>query len=1279
MHWPDGYALLKVLRATARGETQLATRESDGCDVVLKRYSADRAGERDSRARREFEALQTVAGAGTPGAYALVPGAPPVLVIEYIAGSSLDEWRDLHPAPTPLQFLEIAIQLTEILKRVHAAHLLHLDVTPSNVVVRGTDLVTYLIDFGMARTLGASSSPSSPSAPSSDKAIGPLIGATAMLQYVSPEQTGRMNRGVDARSDLYSLGATFHFLLTGKPPFDATDPLALIHAHMARTPTSPHLLEPSIPEALSRVVMKLLQKEPAERYQTASALCTDLRELHTRWARGDPLDADFDLGGAETPHGPRFPAKLYGRDQEIDRLRTRFEESAAGSIRIAVISGEPGTGKSAIVDELRSSLAARGGYLAIGKFDLYQDRPYAGWAAALGSIAQQLLLEPDARLAHWRDVLRAALGNVAQALVDVVPDLQFVLGDVPTIPTLGPRETQARLSLALQRFLSAFATPEHPIVLFLDDLQWSDAGSRALFEGLVTTDASPALLLVGAYRHEEVDVDHPLRALFARLERLGVNFDLMQLAPLSAAAVACMLADALGRSIEDAQPLAELVERKTANVPLLVQRFVEHLHANGLLQYQRGAGWRWDSAAVAGCDITDGAVGLMSAKIERLEPEARALLEFASCIGSEFDAPLLCQLGRRERDRVEASLFALSHAGLIAPSPGGFRFVHDRIREAAYLLLSEEERARVHHETARRLLDACSEEERKQRVFEIVEHQNRSLGLLSGELRVSALELNLLAASRALDSGVAATAESYLSVARELLCEEDWNERAATSFGVLLLSSETAFQAARFEFALSLLDQLERRRALTPLEFAQVAMKRLQVLALTQETEPCVRYVLDVLARFGVRWPMHPSNLRAWFEIRWVRWLLRGRIGPHLFRPAEEVGPEWRALLIVLNGSGGIMSRVDARLRLLGSCLLMRRYLSQGYATSPGFVLAAFTTYAYWFIGAAADPMRSIQCALDWNERVPDPVSGPRTEMIAHTLVQPWLLRRRDALAPLDLVAERSREVGDREYEYYTRFLACTYRMLAGEHVARAEEELRTLADSVERSGHWFPEPDAVHRAYRQLVAEELTDLDLERELAASEAWLATGTSSADVYMRTCWMLVLCVHNRHDLAFAQSEAIRERLFRVVPYIHVADHTFYRGLAAGTLAVHARGTDRRRYRRALRSTTRQLRRWSRSGPDFLHMVWLLEAEALHIRGHFARARDRYQQAAQRAKLSDFVHHAALAHERRARMLYAQRRETDAATALAEAAASYAQWGALAKASALEQEHQRLLGG
>jgi len=1261
---PQGYSLIKCVRESSHSKVLLASRDSDGREVVLKAYHGDlNRGGQSLRAKREFDALRAIAGSGVPEALDLVMDrTPPVLVLGRIPGIAVVEWIP-HGGARVTDFLTLATQLSDALARVHAKRMIHRDISPDNVLIEPSTLRAYLIDFGLSRLIGAVTT--------ADEDQPQSMAGT--LAYIAPEQTGRMNRGIDTRSDLYSLGATLYQVITGRRAFASDDALELIHAHIARVPPDPVALRPGLPRAVGDIVLKLMRKDPEERYQTARALHADLNACLDQLAQTGEIDPHFVLGESEAPDRPRFPAKLYGREREALQMQDLFRRCSAGERSVGLIlRAEAGSGKSALVNELRTAVAASHGHLVTGKFEPQRVRPYAGWIGALESLAQQLLLESNERLERWRRELLASLGNIAHALVDLVPDLQFILGEVPPVPSLGSRETQARLSFALQRFIAACASNEQPLVLFLDDLQWSDAGSCFLIEELLVKGPR-GLFLIGALAPSETADVQMLTATIDRLTSSAL-VEVLELEPLGASAVLAMLADTFGQTPEATVTLAELIRRKTGNSPLLVRQFVEHIHERGLLRYESGR-WKWELSEIAAADIPDGAVALMSAKIHRLETAPRFALMLGSCIGDEFNIELLCDIGGGERAELERGVHALCDEGLIAACANGFRFVHDRIREIGESLLDPDAYERLQYRAGSLLLARTADSDLPQHVFTIVEHLKRGRAHLSKDLEMRTIELNVQAGRLALSSGAHARASGYFAFARELFTEPCWSSHWKLGVDLYLQSAEAALQARDYDGGLQMLVALEAR-PLSRMERTRCAATRIRMLALSRGPREGVQYMLSVLREHGIRWPLNPSRLHARLALLSASLYLRIFGTVRMQKPAAPSEEDWRAVLLITTVAGPLQMRHDLRLACLSTALTVRRYIRHGYVSSPSFFLSAFAAYRFMLIGGTPRVRDLTRMSYDWNRAIPNPIFSPRADHVIHALVYPWLMRRRQALAPMDRVAEAAREVGDQEFTYYSPFLTMILLALGGESIPSTQRKLASLVDSVKRYGHWFEEPRECQRVYEVLaladpvaVGTQITELD---------ARFATEHGRTQHYASTLWLLALCVYRRYDLAFAQSEARMDQLGRTMAGVHVADFVFYRGLAAAALVRVSTGWEKRRCERAFRKSLRWLREWARMGPDFVHMTLLLEAEQARIRRQDERARALYEKAAQRALAQAFPHHAAIASELRADLLSTLRRETEAAAAVIQAAKIYQEWGAPAKVAELSVKRRDLLG-
>ncbi len=1255
-----GYSILNKLAESSHGCVLEGTRRSDGLAVVFKTYREHGEPRAQSRAAHEFSILQRVAGPGIGRPVALedADGAD-VLVLEAFDGISLSDYLE-RVGPLDVEtFLKIALLITQGLARVHQMNIVHKDVKLRNVLIREDPLETCLIDFGISAELGGARRAEEPR------------GLEGTRRTMAPEQTGRIGKGIDCRTDLYSLGASLYELLTGQPPFADEDVVDVVHAHLAARPKPVSVIRSDVPPLVSELVLRLLEKDPEARYQSAYGLAADLEALLEQWQVHGQIDAQMKLGAFDHSDRLNFPAELFGREREQQELVAAFERVACGGTELLLVSGPSGVGKSALPGLLRERTHSAQGFMGSGKCDLDgMQSPYAGIASALTSITDQILAESHEGFILWRGRLRDVLGNIGAALLPLAPELAVIVEDFPSVPVLSAGAAKSRLALALDRFVHALTQSGRPVVLVLDDLQWADAGSVYLLEALLCSGNTRHLLIVGTLRGERRAAPYLVRQALARIQEV-VPISEIRLGPLSSADTTALLERMLDQEAEAVRPLAELIARKTSNTPLEVRELLSCLCDQGLLNYQHGSGWSWDTEALDALDVTSDAADFLVRTLQSLSEATRTLLTTASLIGDRFELDTVWSIVGGDRLQHLQALTQLIDQGLLTAGREGFQFAHDRIREACLSLLPEAERSRLHFALGLSLLARCDEDAEHSAVFDAVTQLNRGRAQLPPDRRIEVVRLNLRAGSRALSNGAPAQAAEFFAVGRELLVATDWIDDRATCFGLYLDGSEAALRASAFTSALELLRELECRRP-TRMEYAQIAVKRIQVFVLTRTPEEAADHVLEVLRKLGLHWPQRPSRLRVVVALWRIRRALRRKRNGPLFRPADPGGVDWLPLMLVISAGGGVLSRVDAYVTVLASSLLLRLYLRDGYVVPPSFSMAALACWeSLPRIGHAAWARDCAALALEWGERAPDAAFGPRMEHVIHSHVHPFLMRRRDALAPVDGIAERLREVGDFEYANYASFLNLYSRALAGDEIERTHERLTELCESLRRSGVRYQDPEICTRTFALLRAETLESAPIDERISECEEALKAGVGVGELYIRTLSVLVLCVYGRFSSATLHADSVFDRVFRSQPHICMVHLLLYRGIALAERAWSGSASALWRSAQQLRRSSKLLNRWVSSGPDFPHMICMLEAELHGLRGRLDQAGSLYTRAARLAAHQEFVHHVALAHERHGELLARHNQLTAAHTCFDQARDAYGAWGAMAKVHQLEQ--------
>jgi predicted ATPase/serine phosphatase RsbU (regulator of sigma subunit)/tRNA A-37 threonylcarbamoyl transferase component Bud32 len=820
----DGYQILTQIYESANSLVYRGIQQKDNQSVILKVLKQDYPTPSElTRYKQEYEITRNLNVEGAIAAYALEPYQRTlVIILEDFGGLSLkqlmnDRMGSGTEALSLQEFLKIAIETAEILGQIHSSNVIHKDINPANIVFNPETGQVKIIDFGISTVLTREN----PTLKNPNVLEGTLA-------YMSPEQTGRMNRSLDYRTDFYSLGVTFYELLTGQLPFQTTDALELVHCHIAKVPMSPHQVNPEIPLAVSDIVMKLMAKTAEERYQSAWGIKADLEECLTQFQTKGEI-CEFPLGDRDISDKFQIPQKLYGREVEVETLLAAFDRVAAhadfdtdarinadnpqSKTEMMLVTGYSGIGKSSLVAEIHKPNTRLRGYFIEGKFDQFQRNvPYSAIVSAFKGLVRQLLTESELQLNLWREKLLAAFGDNGQVIIDVIPEVELIVGKQPLVPELGPSESQNRFNLVFGKFIRAFCTKEHPLVIFLDDLQWADSATLKLIELMMTDTDMQYLFLIGAYRDNEVSPTHPLMMTLDGLRNLGATINSITLAPLALENISQLIADTLHSDTASVKPLAKLVKRKTEGNPFFVNQFLKTLHAENLITFnlptsvtkegsKGGFSWQWDIAQIEAQNISDNVVELMIGKLRKLPESTQQILRLASCIGANFDLNTLSIIIKKSTSKVYSDLTAAIQSGLILPVSEldeelliqDYKFLHDRVQQAAYTLIDEEQKTAVHLQIGRLLLQNTAPSSLLEEIFEIVDHLNLGVELVTHqEERDEIAKLNLMAGKKAKAATAHGAALEYLNTGLKLLSADSWQ----TSYDLTLALYEEAAEAA---------------------------------------------------------------------------------------------------------------------------------------------------------------------------------------------------------------------------------------------------------------------------------------------------------------------------------------------------------------------------------------------------------------------------------------------------------------------------------------------------
>jgi predicted ATPase len=671
----------------------------------------------------------------------------------------------------------MAIKIVAALEKLHRNNIIHKDIKPHNILISEDLEEIKIIDFSIATQLSRETA-----------AYSSLNLLEGTLAYISPEQTGRMNRYIDYRTDFYSLGVTFYEILTGQLPFVTKDPMELVHSHIAKEPVAPNQLKPEIPLAVSSIIMKLLAKNAEDRYQSASGIRVDLEDCLIQLKTTGKI-IYFTPGQRDKSGQLLIPQKLYGREIEVEKLMTAFERVSTGNSEVILVSGYSGIGKTSLVSEIHKPILRQRGYFIAGKFDQFKRNiPYAALIQGFSELIRQLLTESAPQIANWKEQILTALGENGQIIIDVIPQVELIIGTQPEVPQLEPTESQNRFNRVFQRFIRVFAQQSHPLVLFLDDLQWADSASLKLIQLLTTDIDSQYLLMIGAYRDNETSPTHPLILTLEEIQKTGATVNNIILETLSLTTVNQLVTDTLGDS-QRTNLLAKLLFNKTQGNPFFLTQLLQAIYAERLLQFDFTEGrWLWDLEQIQAIGITDyNVVELVARNIQKLSEDTQKVIKLAACIGNQFNLEVLAIVSENTLLTTADNLWEALQAGLILPLSNAYKiplffdaeeqgslnlneyrvsykFLHDRVQQAAYSLIAEEEKKATHLKIGQLLLQKTAKYALEDNIFDIVNQLNIGRELITEPLEnYEVAKLNFLAGKKAKIATAYEAAVKYLT------------------------------------------------------------------------------------------------------------------------------------------------------------------------------------------------------------------------------------------------------------------------------------------------------------------------------------------------------------------------------------------------------------------------------------------------------------------------------------------------------------------------------------
>lgn len=1172
-------------------------------------------------------------------------------------------------------FLDIAIQLAQALGELHQDDITHGALTPDHIFIDMNSGHVKLGGFGFIAQFTHE-----------NEAIHDGEVIKNILAYISPEQTGRMNRSIDYRTDLYSIGICFYHMLTGSVPFMDLHPMRMFHAHIARHPVSPSDIMPAIPGPLSEIILRLLKKTPEERYQNSFGLKADLETCRSELKKNGTIQP-FDIGRQDISRRFNIPQKLYGRDEDIQKLLSAYDRICRGGKEIMLITGPPGIGKTALIRELDKVLVEKNGYFISGKYErLRKDVPFSALIQAIMGLVRDMLSESQRNISVWKDMILNAVGNNGRVITEVIPEVELIIGRQPDLAVLNPEETKNRFNFVIERFMEAIATPDHPMILFLDDLQWADLASFDLIERLYGNPDIRYLFIIGSYRDNEVDSSNSLSAMIGHIEHQAVPIHSLALQPLQEFDVRQIIVDFLKSSHEQGAYLSSLVHEKTGGNPFFINQFLKKLFEMKYITFDPSLGWSWDQETLSSLQVTDNLVELLVEKIRQLSGRTIDILTLCSCIGNRFDLEMVSLVTGQNLEQVLPGITEAIREGLVGKTPRHYVFLHDRIQEAAYSMIPDQDKASWHYRIGRIELARSDAVQLKKKIFYIVDQLKFGMDCFPDQAeKKEFIGLCLETGRKAKRATAYVQATSYLKTGISLLEPDSWAEDHSLAYELHRELLECLYLTGHFEEGEDLFEfTLARTQSIIDI----ANLSSLMVILYTSQGnfEKALKIGYQASRTIGYPLSQRTSVIRVGLAL--VRLWLTFR-----FKKIEDLIqlPEIQDPVIIASGhlfinTGTVVYYSNPNLWALTIIEGNRITFKHGNWEMSDYSLTALACILGSVIGLYPLGYRLCQTALVMCDRKPGHTNRCRIHFLFAMMVLPWTRHAAESIPYFRKAHTYGIECGDRLFASHSINLICAYRIMLGHPVDEILEEYARYHDFMISGKDPFVKSSFIENRRMVLCLKGLLPerhcLD-DREFSEKEnraLYIESGNELGLFLFLWNLQHIRFMFGKFEEALSISNELKKLMERDVALgcLHYGDILFFHSLTLATLYPSARLADKIRTRAAIRQNQKKMKFWAKHSPmNFRHKYLLVEAEWYRITGKSIQATRTYRDAIQSANESGYTNSEAIANERFAHYWLSSGFRDIAGFHFSEACRCYERYGAQGKVKQLTEDYPDLI--